>query len=129
MARRVIAVEGLDRAYIALLRQRDAFATEKIQNQLMLAAQDLALGPQESAPRKTGRLQQSIVAKPSAKRPGAFVAVDRKVAFYARFLERGTAKMPARPFFRPGITAARPRALRLLREGLKGLSEQAAAKK
>src|SRR4030095_890408 len=57
---------------------------------------------------KTGRLKASIKAEkaPEGER-GAVVYVDRGKggAFYARFVERGTSKMSAKPFFRPAILA------------------------
>jgi len=50
--------------------------------------------------------------------PGAMVAIDRKIAPHAHFLEFGTVKMSARPFFRPAVDATRSRAAKLITKGV-----------
>jgi HK97 gp10 family phage protein len=51
-----------------------------------------------------GTLKRSIIATPGpAKQRGIFIVARRKIAYYAVFLEFGTSKMSAQPFFRPAI--------------------------
>lgn len=57
----------------------------------------------------TGNLKRSLVARLLDKRGDnprvAVAAVDRKIAPHAHFLEFGTSRMPAHPFFRPAVDA------------------------
>ena len=81
-------------------------------------AKFLKLQVKKNAPVVTGNIKRSIVAKKFKKQglyePGAFVAIDRKIAPHAHLLEYGTearydaagayrGQMPAKPFFRPAI--------------------------
>ena len=55
----------------------------------------------------TGNLKRSLVAKLLDKRGDnprvALAGVDRKIAPHAHFLEFGTSRMSAHPFFRPAV--------------------------
>ena len=74
-------------------------------------AQDLApVGP-------TGKLKSAIKAD-KGKGAAAFAAVDLKIAPYASFVEKGTSKMRARPYFRPAVNAVRPTIARMIAERL-----------
>jgi len=76
-----------------------------------------------------GTLRQAIyAARGPDDRPGVVVAVDFKQAPYARFVERGTSKMPAEPFFRPAVIATRPLIANLVAGGLKKVIEGMADK-
>lgn len=58
------------------------------------------------APEKTGLLRSSIyVTKGGARQRGVLMGVrkGKRRAWYARFVEFGTVKMAAHPFFRPAI--------------------------
>src|SRR6516164_36113 len=57
------------------------------------------------APVKTGLLRKSIYAtKGGQKQRGVLMGVSKK-AFYAHWVEFGTVKMAAHPFFRPALLA------------------------
>jgi HK97 gp10 family phage protein len=61
------------------------------------------------APRKrTGTLQKSVAAEVIRKDGAVVIRVGSAVP-YARFLERGTRKMAARPWLRPGILEMKDR--------------------
>lgn len=87
-----------------------------------------------NAPRgSTGALKQSLITK-KLERTGdqpapALSGVDQKKAFYARFVEYGTAKMPARPFFRPAWDSKYQEIRKFIRNELKKLIKKAAKKK
>lgn len=80
-------------------------------------------GDKPSSP--TGKLRDNIIIKrleESAKgnESQTYIVTPRsKPAFYWRFLEFGTVKMPARPFMRPAFDAQREDALNKMREVLK----------
>lgn len=46
------------------------------------------------------------------------ISWNKRKAFYGRFVERGTSKMPARPFLRPAYDAARDRAIAAVQSAL-----------
>lgn len=70
----------------------------------------------------TGNLQRSprtkkLKAYPNE--PAAYLsAIDRKKAPHAHLLERGTVKMPARPFFRPAVDSKAEEVLKEVENGL-----------
>jgi HK97 gp10 family phage protein len=67
------------------------------------------------APHRTGALIASLDEQADSRRnsAGAVVQVEDSaqggVEHYAIFQEYGTSKMPAHPFFRPGVEAAKPK--------------------
>lgn len=64
------------------------------------AAEELAVAVKAAAPRRSGKLANSVGAESvgaDADSAQSRVVVKR---FYARFVEYGTVKMPARPFLR-----------------------------
>ena len=74
-----------------------------------------------------GTLRSAILAtKGRPDIPGVVVYVDAKVAPYAGFVERGTSKMGAQPFFRPAISAVKPMVAAMIADGLKRLIEEKA---
>jgi HK97 gp10 family phage protein len=79
----------------------------------------------------TGKLKQSIrVTKGPQDKRGVLVYVDtsKNPAYYARFVERGTSKMAAKPFFRFVLQATRPLIANLIAEDLKPVIEGMATK-
>jgi HK97 gp10 family phage protein len=74
-----------------------------------------------------GTLRSAILAtKGRSDIPGVVVYVDKAIAPYAGFVERGTSKMAAQPFFRPAINAVRPLVANMMADGLKRLIEEKA---
>lgn len=75
-------------------------------------------------PVRTGRLRNAIFASRGREdKPGVIIGVNAKEAPYGRFVERGTSKMVAQPFFRPGITATAPSVANLISGDMKKLIE------
>ena len=82
---------------------------------------------------KTGRLKGAMRAKRGKRFSNTiatvFAAVDRspkKGAPHAQLLERGTSKMPPRPFFRPAVEASQSEVASTVNDGLKELLERGA---
>jgi HK97 gp10 family phage protein len=110
-------------------------AREQLKDALMVPALTIRDEARELAPRYAGKLPASqppagtlreaiYAAKGPSDRPGVVVAVDFKKAYYAGFVERGTSKMPAQPYFRPAVTATRPLVANMIAGGLKKLIEE-----
>ena len=103
-------------------------ARKQLKAILMKPAMVLRDEAMDLAPRRTGKLASSIIAyDPGDDQQGVRVRQDKKIAFYGRFVERGTSKMAAKPFFRPAIQAVRPLVARMIQEDLKKLIEQLAS--
>lgn len=87
--------------------------TKKVLNQAARAgAEVIRDAVAEGAPKRTGKLARNIVVVSRKSGPGEAVAgvhirgtttkgASRNNAFYWRFIELGTSKMPANPFVRP----------------------------
>ena len=104
-------------------------AREQLKDVLLVPAQVIRDEAKDLVPVRTGNLRDSIYAAkgPSDKR-GVIVGVDGRKAPYGRFVERGTSRMPAQPYFRPAMAATRPLVANLIADGLKPLLEGMAAK-
>ena len=57
------------------------------------------------------------------KGPSVLVGINHRIAPHWHFLELGTSKMKARPFFRPGVKAAKTKAHAIIVAGLKRIAE------
>ena len=83
------------------------------------------------APVRTGSLASAIniIETHSNDAASATVQIDDSAQgqqeHYAIFDEFGTSKQPARPFFRPGVQAAAPRAQQLMVERIASIIEDA----
>jgi HK97 gp10 family phage protein len=101
----------------------------QLQAALMKPASTIRDEARDLVPVVTGTLRAAIFAAPlDAKRsglPGAMVAV--KGVYYAPFVEYGTSKMSAHPYFRPAINATRPLAANMMAGDLRDLINQVAA--
>jgi HK97 gp10 family phage protein len=74
-----------------------------------------------------GTLKEAIYASRGPDdRPGVIAAVDFHKAPYAGFVERGTSKMTARPYFRPAVLSTRPLVANMIADDLKRLIEEKA---
>jgi HK97 gp10 family phage protein len=106
----MIEVRGMDELQKQLGRLAKSLDPDEVEPVLMRKAEQLAKDISNNAPvGATGHLKQSVVAK-MLKRIGnkpatAIAALDIKKlkAFYGYFIEYGTSKMSARPFFRPTV--------------------------
>jgi HK97 gp10 family phage protein len=92
--------------------------TEMIKDALMKPAKTIRDEAQDMVPVVTGKLKAAIFAAPMLKRPGALAGVHVQDAHYAPFVEYGTSKAPAHPYFRPAILATRPIAAVMIAEDI-----------
>ena len=67
----------------------------------------------------TGKLRDAIISGPLLKRVGAIAWV--KGVYYAPYVEYGTEKTAAHPYFRPAINAVRPMAANMMAGDMKEL--------
>lgn len=109
-------------------------AREQLKSALMPPALTIRDEARDLAPRFEGKLPSGqpaagtlreaiIAAKGPPDRPGVVVFVDFNKAPYARFVETGTSKMQAEPYFRPAVNATRPLVANMVADGLKALIE------
>jgi HK97 gp10 family phage protein len=104
-------------------------ARDQLKDVLLVPAMVIRDEAKDLAPVRTGNLRNSIYAAkgPDDKR-GVIVGVNGRQAPYGRFVERGTSRMPAQPYFRPAMAATRPLVANLIADGLKPLIEGMASK-
>lgn len=76
-------------------------------------------GGKEWTAREAGSLRRSIrvIKMDKGGTRKILVYAGSKKAFYARFVEYGTVKMPARPFLRPALNTSKSRIQGILRGG------------
>jgi HK97 gp10 family phage protein len=87
-------------------------------------------GPESKLNKKypPGSLKRSLIATPGpAKQRGIFIVARKRVAYYAVFVEFGTSKMSAQPFFRPAIQQFMSTYAADIAPGVQRLLESAAA--
>lgn len=98
---------------------------------------EILLGPCERAverarelspPPKTGLLRKSIYASPGGKRQRGIWMGIKGDAYYGRFIEKGTSKLVARPFFFPAMMQLNETMVAEIAPGIKALIEETAAK-
>lgn len=88
------------------LRQLPEAARDQTQGVMDVSAFNVSRGAQSRAKRRTGVLADNIAWASRPRTLSAVVGV-RRLAFYWKFLEYGTVKMPAQPFLRPAAEAER----------------------
>ena len=103
--------------------QQTAF-TDKLRDIVMKPAKVIRDEAQDLVPVVTGTLKAGIFAAPINNKAGAIVGVHH--VFYAPFVEYGTRRMRAHPFFRPAINATRPMAANMMSGDMKALIDEIA---
>lgn len=127
-------IEGQKALTRSIQRLSKGLDPDKVEPILFKGADKVTQLARANAPMgSTGALKQALVTK-KLERTGdqpapSLSGVDQKVAFYARFVEYGTAKMPARPFFRPAWDSKFQETRKFIRNELKKLIMKAAKKK
>ena len=128
-----IRIDGLKDLEKDFKRLTKGFKPEEVKEVDMDSAQIIRDEAERRAPHgPTGNLKKSNVVKPldrNKKRPSAIAAVDRKVAPHAHFVEKGTSKMPARPFFEPAVAAVGEKAAEHFRNSLEKMVDKAVKNK
>ena len=137
MAKQAVRVEGLRELGMAL-KELDSRVQKRIARSATAAgARVIAKEAKQRVPVDSGKVKKNIrTANLKPKQPGiqetaVGVRVKGKTAdsaFYWRFLEFGTAKMEAKPFFRPAFEATKMEAAEKIKEQL-GKRLEAEAKK
>lgn len=98
-----VQVIGLKEANRAL-RRLPEFAKGRVQRELDVTAFNVARGAQTRVRRRTGLLARAIQWQSRPRSVTAIVGIAFE-AFYWKYLEYGTVKMPAFPFLRPSAEA------------------------
>ena len=110
------ALGGLQKEKRAEMQQVLLEGVQAIRNQIVARV-----------PVDTGKLRDSLKAAISpSKDAAAFAAVDRKIAWYGRLVEFGHGGAQPRPFWRPGIAAAKPEVIAIVKQGLAKIIEDIA---
>jgi len=97
-------------------------ASKALKEAVMKGAEIVREDASRRAPRRTGKLSQSIIIESAEVEPD-YVSVKigpNKEAFYGRFVEMGTSKMPAKPFLRPAWDANKENVKKIISDELKG---------
>jgi len=98
--------------------------------QAMIAnAQNLApVGKRKYGKYEPGNLRRALMATPGPiNQRGIFLVARKRIAPYAVFVEFGTSKMSARPFFRPAMLQFASTYAAAIAPGVQGLIAKAAA--
>jgi HK97 gp10 family phage protein len=89
---------------------------ERVRDVTLIPAQMIADEARDMCPVVTGTLRNSIKAQKLQKSVGSFISTSG--VRYASWVEYGTSKMSAHPYFRPALNAVRPLAANMLADGL-----------
>lgn len=87
------------------LKQLPDFARDQTQQTMDTTAFQVAQRASAIAPRRTGRLARGMGWRSRPRSLSAVVGITDPAAFYWKYPEYGTVKMPARPMFRPAVEA------------------------
>ena len=129
-----ISIEGMDEIIKNFKRIASTVDEKDMENNLLEAAMVIRDDAKARAPLgKTGKLRDSIVAKrfnnPTKGKPGAFVAIDYRIAPYAHLVEYGhggSNPAPAHEFFRPAMDNNIATVKRMIESGILEIIEKAA---
>ena len=106
----IAGVDDLQSAIAAMNRELQAMLPQMVMAGALIVEKEIL----SRAPVLTGALAASLDAKADRRRQSASatVQIERSgpdgVEHYAIFNEYGTSHQPAKPFFRPGVEAAKP---------------------
>ncbi len=90
----------------AALRKLPEFCRSRVQREMDVTAFNVARDANSRVRRRTGLLSRSLRWESRPRSLSAIVGIAFE-AFYWKFLEYGTVKMPAQPFLRPAAEANR----------------------
>lgn len=102
----------------------DAAMTERLKQITLKPAMVVRDEARDLVPVVTGALKAAIFAGALKDKPGALVGV--KGVFYAAFVEFGTSKASAHPYFRPALNGTRPLYANMISGDLKALIDDIA---
>lgn len=126
MSVRITGMRELEKKLQKLSKQ---LGPDKVEPVLFSAAEVVTEAIRARAPQgPTGNLKRAIITKQLSRQGNepapSIAAVDRRIASHAGFIEFGTSKMPAQPFFRRGWNAKRKQALGDIEDALKNLIDE-----
>lgn len=101
-----------------LLPQMPAAIHQGVAREIERGARQIEAGAKQAAPVRTGTLRRSINTQIASGGLSAIVAAG---VDYAIYVERGTRRMPARPFLIPSFEREVPRIVNAVKAVLKGL--------
>lgn len=101
----IAGIDELRRRLSTLQNQLESAASEIVSSGAAAIEREIAL----RVPEKTGQLQVNLITKENLAMATVEMTHSGSAGngHYAIFQEFGTSKMPARPFFRPGIEVAK----------------------
>lgn len=119
---RAFKLEGIPELKKTLTEVRKSLSAEgnkalsdQLQQGMLIAADMIAREAKDLVPVRTGNLKRAIVSG-IGRGAAVYAAVLLSKAPYARYVEKGTSKQPANPYFRPAVAAVRPSLARILSE-------------
>jgi HK97 gp10 family phage protein len=131
LTKRANEIAGLPELFNQLNDLGDAVEEDDVYKVLMHGAfvlRDEAkdLAPYDPKRKKGTHLRDAIFATegdPSKdpRGPNVIAGVNKKLAPHAGLVERGTSKMPARPYWRPAVNATRPAIAEILAGGIRDI--------
>ena len=130
MARKTeVRIDGLKDLQKDFEKLTKGFEPKQIEEASLESAEIIRADAERRAPRgPTGNLKKAQIKKPLKRGnnvASAIAAVDRKKAFYAGFVEFGTSRMAAQPYFRPAVESKGDAAAKHFREKLKQMVDEA----
>jgi len=103
--------------------------SKPVKKVLMGPAKAMVNNARSMAPKRTGNLAASIFATEGPdEKPGVLMLVNQTKAPYARFVEFGSSRTPAQPYFRPALAQMTGSYLNDIQPGVKQIVEETAPK-
>lgn len=116
-------LDGVDELDSKLRRLADRASGNIVKEAATAGAEVIAEEAQRLAPKDTGLLSESIDEQPKRLQVGR-AQIDigpSREAWYGQLLEKGTSKMPAKPFLRPAFDSQKEAAVAAVRDVLRKL--------
>lgn len=116
----ITGIEDLHRSLTTLQNQLENTLLEVVSSGAEVIEREIA----SRVPEKTGRLKTNLLTTSVRQQNSARTTVEmahsrpEESEHYAIFQEFGSSKMPAHPFFRPGIEAAKPQIKTVVNQAL-----------
>jgi len=103
-----MGVSGFEELDRALRRTEDAVSGQALTSAVTKGAEIVVAAAKAKAPRKTGKLAESIAMKVGkVSGSGVTAKIGSQRVHYALYVELGTKKLTAKPFLRPALFGKR----------------------
>jgi HK97 gp10 family phage protein len=121
-------IEGLVDITDRLATVIDRTTGKQAKEVYLKAALNIRDGARTRAPKRTGKLRESIfAARGDMNKPNALVGVNYKIAPHAHLVEYGTVNSRPHPFLRPAVAASATEVRSIIEKGLRRIVEDAAS--